>query len=200
MNVLLKDAADIVSGYQFRGKIPEISNGSVNAVQMRNVNALLGIDWNGVTRTELLKSVPSMWLEDGDILFAARGANNFAVVAASCPPRTVLSPHFFHIRVRDKERLLPDFLAWQINQSPMQKFFRKSSEGSDVVGIRKAVLERAEVVVPSLDEQRRVVNMIECWGRERLAIDALAKNHMDLMAGIAEVVLNRNSEGEEKSS
>ncbi len=172
-------------------------DGSVRAVQMKDVDLLSGIDWSGAIKTELSKRRPDMWLENGDILFAARGINNYAVVATGCPPKAVVSPHFFHLRVKSDAQLLPEFLAWQINQAPAQKYFRKFSEGSAVVGIRKSVLSELPVLAPSIEEQRKVVDMIECWKKQRVAIEMLSENHNQLMAAIANKVLNNQSDGEE---
>lgn len=162
-------------------------------VQMRNVGSESGIDWNDVICTDLPGKDPSTWLEDGDIVFAARGRSNYAVLAQGCLERSVLSPHFFQIRP-DTSKVIPSFLAWQLNQQPVRKYFSMSAEGSAVVGIRKAVLESTPLQLPAIEEQRQMMKIVDCWKKQRVVIREMTENHEQFMDAIADKVLNRSSE------
>lgn len=187
------------SGYPFRGKIIDAADGDTLVVQMRNVGAESGVSWGDVVCTKLPGRNPAVWLQDGDIVFAARGKRNYAVVVQGCAGRVTISPHFFQIRVKDKEKILPKFLAWQINQAPAQKYFKQSAEGSAVIGIRKSVLAKLHIEVPSLVKQKKIIELIKCWNKEKASIDSLAGNHNKLMAVIAKRILNNSSYSERKS-
>ena len=189
----LTEVATIHAGYPFRGKIIEKSHGCVHAVQMKQVERLHGIKWDDLVLTDLPGREPSRWLESGDVVFVARGMKNYAVVADNPPAKTVLSPHFFQIRLRKKPEMLPEFLTWQINQSPAQKYFAQSAEGSAVVGVRKGILEELEVICPPLLEQEKVMQAVHCWIEQQQVIQAMSDNHQKLMAGIASYVFNKSS-------
>jgi len=158
---------------------------------MKEVDQLNGVRWNDLTLTDLPGRAPSRWLEPGDIVFVARGASNYAVVADAPPERTVLSPHFFQIRIHADSGILPEFLAWQINQVPAQRYFTQSAEGSAVVGVRKSMLETLEIISPPLPEQKKIIQAVRCWNEQQQVIRAMSDNHQQLMAAIAKNVFNK---------
>lgn len=147
-----------------------------------------------MTLADLPGRAPSRWLEHGDIVFVARGASNYAVVADTPPERTVLSPHFFQIRIHEDSGILPEFLAWQINQAPAQKYFTQSSEGSAVVGVRKGMLENLEIICPPPSEQGEIMMVVHCWNEQQNVIQAMSDNHEKFMVSIANKVLNKATE------
>jgi hypothetical protein len=187
----LIDISTLSSGYPFRGKIVEKADGSTCIVQMRNVNLKSGIHWDDVIRTDLPGKEPSAWLEDGDIVFTARGRSNYAILVQRCLERSTLSPHFFQIRP-DASKVIPGFLAWQLNQQPAQKYFAMSAEGSAVVGIRKAVLENTPLQLPAIEQQQQIMKAVNCWEKQQVVIQEMAENHQELMKAFAVNVLNRS--------
>lgn len=187
----LTQIVTIHAGYPFRGKIIENSDGCVRVVQMKQVEPQNGIQWNNLTLTVLPGRAPSRWLEPGDIVFAARGITNYAVVADNPPEHTVLSPHFFQIRLLSNAAILPEFLAWQLNQAPAQKYFAKSAEGSAVIGVRKGILENLEIICPPLNEQQQIMEAVNCWSEQQRIIQTMSDNHQKLMAGITNHVFNK---------
>ena len=90
-----------------------------------------GVDWSACLRSEPTSKKEPDWLQTGDILVAARGSTNYAVLVdtglASLP--AVAAPHFYVVRLHS-EALSPEFLAWQLNQSPCQRYFELHAEGS----------------------------------------------------------------------
>jgi len=87
--------------------------------------------------------------------------------------------------------VLPEFLAWQLNQAPAQQYFKKAAEGSSVVVIKKAQLESMEIACPPLAEQKKIIQAVRCWREQQEIIQALSDNHQKLMAGIADHVFNK---------
>jgi hypothetical protein len=98
------------------------------------------------------------------------------------------------IRIGAEKNLLPEFLAWQINQAPARRYFASSSEGSFRVSIRRPVLEALPITIPPIEQQQKVVQFIRCWKQQQKAFRALEDNNEKLMAGIANNVLNKTSE------
>jgi len=190
----LTRVATIHAGYPFRGRIIEKSDGLAHVVQMKEVDRFNGIRWRDLTLTDLPGRAPSRWLEAGDIVFVARGASNYAVVADTPPGHTVLSPHFFQIRLHEGSAILPEFLAWQLNQAPAQRYFAQSAEGSSVVGVRKSLLEDLDIICPPLSEQQKIMQAVHCWREQKNVLQAMSNNHEKLMASIANKVLNKPKE------
>lgn len=185
----LGDAADIRSGYPFRGAIADIPNGSVRVVQVRDVSRAGLRHRDALMTTELEGRKEPGWLLDQDVLFVARGANTYASLVVDPPPRTVCSPHIYVIRVKQPARLMPAFLAWQLNQSPAQRYFRQSAEGSHQLSVRRSMLETTQIRIPSIKWQQAAVELERVAYAERDAMQALIKNRETELAILAERLL-----------
>ncbi len=188
----LKEVADIRAGYPFRGKIKEIEDGEARVIQMRDADPEDGVRWSGLIATDLPGKKQPDWLKPGDLLFVARGYRHFALYLDEVPGPTVLSPHFFRLTVRENAEVLPGFLAWQMNQEPAQHYFRKSAEGTQVLNIRRQVLEDLPIVVPSRQKQETISRLNTTWRREQRVLKALADNRKRLLSALARQVLGEN--------
>lgn len=172
----LKELAEIHAGYPFRGSVQRMEDGDALALQIRDIETGRAVNWAGAVCTRLEGRKSPNWLQKGDILFAARGARNFAVCLGEVPAPAVASQYFFLLRVRDLGTLMPEFLAWQINQAPAQRYLRKNAEGTDQLNIRRAILEALQVAVPPLARQRQLVELAETAQRERETHERLIAN------------------------
>ncbi|MCE4373563.1 restriction endonuclease subunit S [Xanthomonas hortorum] len=180
--------ADIRMGYPFRGSIHEVAGGSVRVVQIRDVPRTGLCTYDALVATEVEGRKHPDWLLDQDIVFIARGANTFAALAQAPPPRTLCSPHIYVIRVK-APRLLPAFLAWQLNQAPAQRYLRQSAEGSNQLSIRRTVLDMTPIRVPPLSLQQAVIALEQAAQAERAALHALIDNRTTELAILAERLL-----------
>ena len=185
----LRDIATIRAGYSFRGKISEHFAGEARVIQMKDVDPDAGVRWSTLVATDLPGKRQPDWLKPGDLLFVARGSHNFALYLEELPSPTVLSPHFFHLTVKENTGVLPCFLAWQINQEPAQQYLRKSAEGTQILNIRRKVLEDMPIVLPSLHKQETISQLDRMWQREKQVLQALSDNLTRMMDGLAQQVL-----------
>jgi restriction endonuclease S subunit len=181
----LRSIATIAAGHPIRDAVRDIPGAETAVVQIKNVDAGAGIDWSTVVHTELTGRKQPDWLQTGDVLFAARGQRNVAVWVESPPPKTVCSPHFFLIRIRDSNAVLPEFIAWQMNLPKAQQYFAQSATGSFITSIRRQVLENLEVAIPSLDRQLLLVRFARLVQREKEVLGGLIDNRrkeLDVLA------------------
>lgn len=189
-NILkLKDVATVTSGHPFRGKIPEKSGSGVYAVQMKDISVESGICWDSVIETELSGKKRPDWLLNGDVLFAARGSRNYAVLIDQVKGKVVSSPHFYILSVNEKT-LLPEFLVWQLNQKPLQNYFDRAAQGSFTKSVKRSILEGAEITVPSLNTQKQIVGLHTTLLQEKKICAELTRNADKLMNSIASSVLS----------
>ena len=139
----LCDIADIRSGHPFRGCIEPDINGDVHVVQVRDTHATGEIIQNKIIKTTLTNKKHPDWLQPGDVLFVAKGARHFAALVENLPKQSVCSPHFFLIRVKNefRNKVTPEFICWQLNQRPAQRYFQVTAEGSLYLSIRRQVLQ-----------------------------------------------------------
>lgn len=170
---LLEALAEFRVGYPFRGAIEPAADGSVAVVQMKDVSPTDAMVWDAVVRTELTGRREPDWLVSGDILLVARGNRYYAAALDAVPSRSVCGPHLYHLRLRHGSAVLPGFLAWQINQPPIQRLLRQAAEGSNQLSIRRAELEALPISVPSLTVQKQIVRLAEAAAREHALLDQL---------------------------
>lgn len=188
VSVQLVKVADVCEGrgwpgHPIRGRIEESANG-VPMVQLRDVNSHGGVDWGSVIKADIERKRTERWLEDGDILFAARGARLIATVVRGVAGPVLCSPHFFHLRVRSAIAN-PDFIAWQMNQGPFQSRIGRAAEGVTSSTLRIADFREIELALPSLEEQAAYASLYKAQLKERQVLEDLINNREKEMRGLA---------------
>jgi len=174
----LRDIAEVSLGYQHREKVSHVEHGSHRLIQGKDI-----------VRTETLSSSidqPAGWqivsdnldrvtpkgdagrysLRPGDVLFVSRGTTNIAVplneqTVRPFPDRwdDLIPAYTFYILRPDLNRVLPEFLAWFINQPPAQAYLTQQSRGTLVKLMPKSLFEELEVPIPPLATQRQVMEI-----------------------------------------
>ncbi len=180
----LANVVTLSSGHPFRGKIPEKPGSGIYAIQMKDVSPEGGVCWSSVIETELIGKKQPDWLAPGDILFVARGSFNYAVLIEEMDKQVICSPHFYILRVTDPS-LLPAFLAWQLNQRPLQKYFDSAAEGSVTKSIRRSILEQTEITLPPIGTQNKILELHKTILQEKKLYVELISNADKLMHALA---------------
>lgn len=195
MATTLGDLVQITSGHPFRGRIEPNKDGDVYVVQMRNIDAEGQIDVEQLTQANSVSKDKVGMLRPNDILFLAKGSNNVASLVEGLPENSVCSPQFFHMRVRVQKQsdVLAEYICWQLNQQPAQRYFKASAEGTHQVSIRKKVLADTPFVLPDIKAQTCIVNMHRCATKEMKLHKQLIENRQQQMMAIASDLLNRFS-------
>jgi hypothetical protein len=192
MNQILKHLVDVQAGHPFRGSVPLVVEGNAYALQMRDLSPAGEVAWNGLVRTEVDTTKSVHWLAPGDVVFVARGARNYAVCLREVPKPTVCSPPFFLLRIKSPS-VLPEFLAWQINRAPAQRYLAGNAEGSDQLSIRRPVLEAMPLVAPPLPQQRLIVSLAEAATDEERQLQALIHNRQQQLDALALALFSQES-------
>lgn len=157
---------------------------------MKDVSEAGEVAWDELVQTELKGRRKPDWLRSDDVLFLVRGNKFFAVYLDEVPFPAVISPHFLLLKVKRNTKMLPAFLAWQINQGPAQRYLESSAEGTVQRSIRKGVLEDLPLVVPDLDAQQLVVNYVRAARSEANTYMELLANRERELQAMASMILN----------
>ena len=191
MNTKLCDIADIRPGHPFRGSIEHIKGGAAHVVQVRDTAPTGEVSPDAMIRTNLSGKKNPDWLQPGDVLFVAKGARHFAALVENLPNQSVCSPHFFLIRVKDEFRtnVTPEFICWQLNLRPAQRYFQVTAEGSLYLSIRRQVLEYTPIRLLPLERQRQLTAIHRCAVKEQNVLQQLIKNRQHQLDAIAQDVL-----------
>lgn len=187
----IKQIAAIKTGYPFRGKIEESISSNVVAVQMKDTSPTTGVSWETCVKTQLEGKREPYFLMAGDILFAARGNSNYSTLIDEHigNNQAVASPHFYIISITQKN-IMPEYLVWFLNQTPCQRYFDSSSEGTLTKSIRRSVLEETKVAIPELKKQHAIIELAKALNNEQQLIQRLIQNGEILMSAIANDLMN----------
>jgi hypothetical protein len=184
-NIELGVAVDIRSGYPFRGAVEEVAAGGALVVQMKDVDISDGVLWPGAVRAVLQGRKQPEWLQGGDLLFVTRGSRFFAVCIAAPPEPAVCGPHLLHLRVRPGCGIEPAFLAWQLNQPPLQRRLHAAAEGTSQLSIRVGEIAALGIAVPPPEQQARIVGLADAALHERQLLARLAHTREQQLAALA---------------
>jgi hypothetical protein len=173
--MLLPDACTIHSGYTVRGRLEAAEDGGVLAIQLRDISADGFIDPERLTRVPLDDLPHRYFVRSGDVVFRSRGERNTASFidkrlqepALAVLPLLVLRPNI--------DVVLPQYLAWAINQPPAQRYFDLVARGTNIRMIPRSSLDDLDLEIPDIGTQEKIV-----------AIDALAEQERALALLVAE--------------
>ncbi|HVU44481.1 MAG TPA: restriction endonuclease subunit S [Terracidiphilus sp.] len=167
MKQRIGDIADVRSGYQFREKVEHDPSGSVLVIQIKDLTSDFQLQTHDLIRVSMPSPEPYR-VQQGDVLFLARGHRLGATVVNE-PVRGTIATGFFFI-LRPSPRIRPGYLAWAINQKGFRERLRPLVRGSHIPLITKGDFESLMLDVPPLDIQQ----LIE-------AIDSLHRRENALM-------------------
>ena len=176
---------EIQSGYINRGKIDPRDDGTCLLMQAKDV----AVDHLSYRPDALVRFMPRLsgkdwFLKPDDILFMARGANNFSVLIDKLPDRVLAAACFFVVRT-DNSEILPDYLCWYLNQSPVAEYFKRfSGRGVHMPVVRRAVLESIDIPLPLIETQKQVSEINKLLQKEQGLYKKLAEKRKNLMTGI----------------
>ncbi len=162
MKTLIKDIANIQTGLFAR----PLGEGDLVYLQVKH------FDEEGKLQSALHGDLLSAYvaekhlLKDGDVLFAAKGSKNFAAVFEDHNAPSVASTSFFVIRA-NKNKVLPHFLAWFLNNPATQTLIKGQATGTSIPSISKQVLEHLELAVPSIETQKAILQIAQLREKEK---------------------------------
>ncbi|MCC1493531.1 restriction endonuclease subunit S [Cognatishimia sp. F0-27] len=171
---------DLSTGYTARGRMEIAKTGGSLAIQMRDVQADIDLGVDQLDRFALDDLPERYMVRGGEVIFRSRGAPNTAAVVSRGLPEPVAIILPLVILRPNVEMVLPDYLAWVINQPQAQRYFDSEAQGTNMRMIPKAVLERLEVPLPDLETQSLIVSVHKLAKREGALLRDLAERREQL--------------------
>lgn len=171
MKLHIKDTATVHSGIYAK---PNISGDAIY-LQVGLFDSL-GRLYSGITPNVTIESGTSKHLlAPGDVLFAAKGTNNFALEYNPAIGRAIASSTFLILKTmkNNKQVLLPGYLAWYLNHPNSQAYLKAFAKGSSIPSISKKTLEEMEIQLPSLDIQQQILNVQRLRNKEKVIAQKL---------------------------
>lgn len=186
----LAELCDIHSGYTARGRLEPLPEGGVLAMQLRDVSADGEILGPRLQRYDLGALSDRYFVRGGEVVFRSRGEPNTAMAVgdALTEPAAVIVPL---VIVRpDKERVLPEYLAWAINHPEAQRRLSAEAQGTSLRMIPMAALEDLQIPLPDVPTQKRIVAINALVRHETRLLRQLADRREELVCAILGEVAN----------
>jgi hypothetical protein len=184
MKAHITDIADINIGYQFRTKIVPTDDGTHSVIQIRDFDDSRNLRVDNLMRVNIDKPVEQFHVNKGDVLFLSRGHRNWAAPIVNDLRHAIAASHFFVIRVK-KPDVLPEYIAWYINQAPAQEFLHMNARhGTHMPLISLSAFKGLEVEVPSIDKQKKIVELSSLLEREKQLLAQLQEKRTRLINAV----------------
>lgn len=183
----VRDASSVLLGYTARSRFEPAGSAGLPVIQLRDLSANGIVDPAQLPRAQLPERVDRYAVLEGDVLFRSRGELNVAVAldgrfiepAIAILPLMILRPN--------RHILVPEYLAWAINQPEAQRHFDASARGTGLRMVPKASLDELELDIPDIETQRRIVAVAALAAREEaLARDLAEKKRRFINSLLAE--------------
>lgn len=170
----ISDLATIRSGYHFRGKVEPVEGGKYSVIQIKDFDAERRFHPELLDQVNLERDGQPHLISKGNILFLSRGNKRFAAAITRGLIHTVAASYFYVLRVIN-QRVLPEYLAWYINQAPFQEELANLATGTHMPFVSLEEFRKLGIPVPNIELQRKIVEL-----------DTLARREQSLMRKIAE--------------
>lgn len=189
----LGDLAEIRSGYLTREAVRNNPEGTHCLLQIRDFSR----DRATVNMIDLVRITPETRssghpLQTGDVLFLAKGANNFAFAVSDLLAPTLAASHFFILR--PKPAIRSDYLAWFLNhESTRALLTRLATTGAHMPIIRRDVLEALDIPLPPVTIQKTIADLDSLRSQEQALLAELARKQQYLISSVCMSTARRPS-------
>ena len=187
---LLKDIAEIRSGFPFRKRPVRVQTGGCRLVQMRDIDK----DTGTIAGNLAAVKEPANWedhrLRMGDILLTARGPKNTAAVVMLDIPNAIAASTLLVLRAKDI--VFPFYLAWYLNLPHTRKRLRAMQAGSGIPFIPIDELGNLPIHLPAMELQEKVVNLVSLGQEEQVLMELLRRKRLALIEGAIRTLLNKS--------
>lgn len=139
-------------------------NGTVKYLQSKHFGSRGNFQDNAFAEVEVGKNQKHL-LQDGNILFSTKGAQNFAAIYKEYMGLSVASSTFCVIKITSQS-YIPDFICWYLNHPTTQNWIKSKSMGTSVKHISITNLQEIEIPEVPLNTQRKIVEIATLAERE----------------------------------
>lgn len=198
--VKLSDLAEIRTGFTFREKVEELPAGNAHLAQIKDVrsirdetqsqrlyvNELPQIHWEGKANS---------LIDTECVLLPSRGEYykaSYFVGRQNLADLPLIASSQFLVLFADKQKILPEYLCWYLNQPIAQYELRQESQGSNISMLTVASVGQFKIPIPNLEIQQQIIQLNNIWEEEQVLSQKLLKNREMMMQGMFQQLLQGN--------
>ena len=188
--VLLGSVTTIRSGHPFRSKVEHTPDAwNYHVLQLKDVQKERILDLDHADKVMITDRTTPQPIKRGDVLLRGRGGYYFAALFDKDIPNVVAAGQFFIISP-DPDRLDSAYLSWYLNEPQAQQYLDKNQSGTNIPMINKRTVSELSIPLPSLEVQRKIAAIHQCWLEEKQITEQLLSNREQMVRGICQQVIN----------
>lgn len=146
------------AGFSFRQKVEHDPNGDLHVIQMKDLQNSYSTIGLNLTKIGSEKISDKNFLRKGDVLLITKGANNVAVEYTLDFEKAIAASAFYVLRPNQK-KVIAAYLAWYINQEPVQQHLKANLAGTYIPNLNKGAIEEIAIALPPIEKQELVVDI-----------------------------------------
>ncbi|KPK90618.1 MAG: hypothetical protein AMJ88_15710 [Anaerolineae bacterium SM23_ 63] len=181
--VTLETVANIQVGYQAKAGIKEKTHGKYRLIQGKNFDSFQQLRTENLIKFDPERNPKIYSVHKGDVLFQSRGVTHYAYCIEEDLQNTLASGSFYIIHLKS-HTLLPQYLAWWLNQTPAQAYFLSQTSGTIMGFVSKHTLSHLLIQIPSLSVQKKIVKIVSLVKREQFLLSNLSDNRSRLINAV----------------
>jgi len=163
--VRIMDCAEVLPGFSTQGALRGEPDGDWQVVMGKHVTQGEPYVYKEDDKLRITsgRDLSRYVLRQGDILFMARGANNYPVLIESVPGKTVAPATFFILTPRPN--IVPRFLVWCLEQVQTESLINSMRTGAGTPTIPRKGFEEIEIPLPDMSTQHLIAKL---WSLQHL--------------------------------
>lgn len=174
MVLKIKEFAEVQMGYSFRSRLELSEEGNVRVIQMKDLCDDATVDVDQLIKVDM-EAGDHHFVKRGDIIFRSRGQVLKPAILLDDIGRVVVAAPLLRIRVANREIVLPEYLNWYLSQREAQAFLFKMAESTVQKMVSRKVIEELDVVVPSIEKQKVILEIFNLSTKEQALVHSLAQ-------------------------
>jgi len=175
MKLKIKQLATVRMGYSFRSRLEASRGGEVAVIQMKDLLQDNTVGCKKLVKIEMETVKEHHLAQKGDLVFRSRGQITTAAILIEDPGKAVVAAPLLRIRITKSDKILPEYLNWYIGQRDAQIFLASRAKGTVQKMISKQAIEDLEVYLPTLEQQKNIVELAKLSARERTILNTLSE-------------------------
>ena len=174
METKLKNIAEIYTGFTQRPPEKSVNTFDLKTIQIKDLtkeqviildDQLVDLEWSYESKPQYLKH--------NSLIFVARGEPRAYVFKGQQVDQVAVSNQFIVVNL-NVDNIKPEFLAWYFNHSQaMRSYFEMNTRGSLLMMLSISTLKEASIVIPSLKQQEKILQLAQDADKEALVFQQL---------------------------
>lgn len=192
----LKEVADIRTGLVLSRKKAALSDDvkiHYKQITLKSFSSTTSLTLDYIDTFLSTKEIADTYMSRvGDVVVRLREPVTAVYVDEST--KDMVIPSLMAIVRAESSMIHGEFLAYYINSTVAQKILEKEIKGTTIAAIKTKDLEELEVVLPSLEDQKKVVAFMNLSCKETELLDKLKKEKQQFSQAVLDTIIQSNKD------